>query len=87
MADHSTIITSITLLGINQENDLERLISDVMNQKVSPNALAESQELVKLGNALECLKNTLKLTVRKYPAIHTNYIISHCTTLQYNNNI
>ena len=22
-----------------------------------------------------------------YPAIHTNYIISHCTTLQYNHNI
>ena len=22
----------------------------------------------------------LKLTFRKYPAIHTNYIISHCTT-------
>ena len=22
----------------------------------------------------------------KYPAIHTNYIISHCTTLQYNHN-
>ena len=26
----------------------------------------------------------LKLTFRKYPAIHTNYIISHCTTLKYN---
>ncbi len=23
----------------------------------------------------------------QYPAIHTNYIISHCTTLQYNHNI
>ena len=23
----------------------------------------------------------LKLTFRKYPAIHTNYIITHCTTL------
>ena len=30
---------------------------------------------------------SLKLTFRKYPAIHTNYIISHCTTLQYNHNI
>ena len=29
----------------------------------------------------------LKLTFRKYPAIHTNYIISHCTTLQNNHNI
>ena len=28
----------------------------------------------------------LKLTFRQYPAIHTNYIISHCTTLQYNHN-
>ena len=45
-----------TLLGINQDNELERLISDVMNHKVSPNALAESRELVKLVNALECLK-------------------------------
>ena len=49
-----------TLLGINQGKDLERLTSDVMNQKVSPNALAESQELVKLDNTLACLKNTLK---------------------------
>ena len=28
----------------------------------------------------------LKLTFRQYPAIHTNYIISRCTTLQYNHN-
>ena len=45
-----------TLLGINQGQNLERLTSDVMNldrltsdvmnQKVSPNALAESQELI-----------------------------------------
>ena len=28
----------------------------------------------------------LKLIFRKYPAIHTHYIISHCTTLQYNHN-
>ena len=41
-----------TLLGINQGKYLERLTSDVMNQKVSPNALAESQELVKLDNTL-----------------------------------
>ena len=26
---------------------------------------------------------SLKLTFRKYPAIHTNYIITHCTTWQY----
>ena len=30
---------------------------------------------------------SLKLTFWQYPAIHTNYIISHCTTLQYNHNI
>ena len=29
----------------------------------------------------------LKLTFRKYPSIHTNYIISHSTILQYNHNI
>ncbi len=40
------------LIGFNQGKDLERLTSDVMNQKVSPNALAESQELVKLDNTL-----------------------------------
>ena len=53
-----------TLLGLNQDNELERLISDVMNHKVSPNALAESRELVKLGNTLECLKDTLRSTSR-----------------------
>ena len=30
------------LIGINQGKYLERLTSDVMNQKVSPNVLAES---------------------------------------------
>ena len=30
---------------------------------------------------------SLKLTFRKYPAIHNIYIISHCTTLKYNHNI
>ena len=29
----------------------------------------------------------VKLAFWQYPAIHTNYIISHCTTLQYNHNI
>ena len=29
----------------------------------------------------------LKLKFIKYPAIHTNYIISHSTTLPYNHNI
>ena len=33
------------------------------------------------------LGSALTLTFRQYPAIHTNYIISHCTTLQYNHNI
>ena len=51
-----------TLLGINQGKHLERLTSDVMNQKVLPNALVESQELVKLDNTLEWLKNTLRST-------------------------
>ena len=48
------------LFGITQGKDLERLTSDDMNQKVSPNVLAESQEFVKLDNTLACLKNTLR---------------------------
>ena len=51
-----------TLLGINQGKYLQRLTSDVMNQKVSPNDLAESQELVKLDNTLKCINNTLRST-------------------------
>ena len=35
-----------------------------MNHNVLPNALEESRELVKLDNALECLKNTLRSTSR-----------------------
>ena len=53
-----------TLLGLNQDNELERLISDVMNHKVSPNAFAEWREHVKLGIALECLKDTFSSTSR-----------------------
>ena len=33
------------------------------------------------------LFRSLKLKFRKYPSIHTNYIISHATILQYNHNI
>ena len=29
----------------------------------------------------------LKLKFSQYSSIHTNYIIPHCTTLQYNHNI
>ena len=32
------------------------------------------------------LTQVLKLTFRQYPAIHSNYILSNCTTLQYNHN-
>ena len=45
---------------VNQENVWkDSSLSDVMNQKVSPNALAESHEFVKLVNALDCLKKSL----------------------------
>ena len=30
---------------------------------------------------------SLKLKVRKYPAMHTNRMLYHCTTLLYNHNI
>ena len=53
-----------TFLGLNQDKELERLISDIMNHKISPNARAESRELVKLGNALECLKDTFRSASR-----------------------
>ena len=32
------------------------------------------------------VERRLKLTFMQYPEVHTNYIISHCTTLQYNHN-
>ena len=38
------------------------------------------------GTILSC-SDKLKLKLRKYPSIHTNYIISHSTILQYNHNI
>ena len=40
------------------------------------------------SNSSSCVSSaSLKLTFRKYPSIHTNYIISHSTILQYNHNI
>ena len=43
---------------------------------------------IKFGNIdLEQVEPfVLKLKFRKYPSIHTNYIISHSTILQYNHN-
>ena len=38
-------------------------------------------------NRLESWQKVLKLKFSQYSSIHTNYIIPHCTTLQYNHNI
>ena len=37
-------------------------------------------------NSLVDIIVTLKVKFRTYPSIHTNYIISHSTILQYNHN-
>ena len=43
---------------------------------------------VKNVSSVEMFKTSyLKLNFSQYPSIHTNYIISHCTTLWYNHNI
>ena len=56
----------------------------------------QAEDGTRLTNIKDCLCRwkdhfndllKLKLTFRQYPAIHTNYIISHCTTLQYDHNI
>ena len=38
-------------------------------------------------NKLMLRASNLKLQFRKYPAMHTNRMLYHCTTLQYNHNI
>ena len=40
-----------------------------------------------LANASYIWYQDVKGNIMHYPAINTNYIISHCTTLQYNHNI
>ena len=35
----------------------------------------------------EKLTGILKLNLSQYPAIHTTYMLHHCTYLQYNHNI
>ena len=37
-----------------------------------------------LRDAAEVISSPLKLKFGQYSSIHTNYIIPHCTTLQYN---
>ena len=46
-----------------------------------------SFELDKLSRWFQANKLSLKLKLSKYSSMHTNYIIPHCTTLQYNHNI
>ena len=43
--------------------------------------------LTPMNQVHSIMQVALKLTFRKYPSIHTNYIISHSTILQYNHNI
>ena len=49
-------------------------------------ALIDGNDKMKNKTATECW-NIVKLNFSQYPSIHTNYIISHCTTLCYNHNI
>ena len=42
--------------------------------------------IIKIQQLYRLLVLSLKLKIRKYPSIHTNYIISHSTILQYNHN-
>ena len=44
-------------------------------------------EFILANIVTEHLPETLNLKFMKYPAIHTNYIISDSTTLPYNHNI
>ena len=46
-----------------------------------------SSVLVRFLPMMQVFVSNLKQKVRKYPSIHTNYIISHSTILQYNHNI
>ena len=50
-------------------------------------ALIQCCRQVKLLYIIVQFTITFKLKFRKYPSIHTNYIISHSTILQYNHNI
>ena len=58
------------------------------NTDVSDNDITVSSninnELDKIGEWLAANKLSLKLKFSQYSSIHTNYIIPHCTTLQYN---
>ena len=56
------------------ENDLEYEIHKL-----------EMKLIARISTVL-CMRD-LKLKFSQYSSIHTNYIIPHCTTLQYNHNI
>ena len=50
--------------------------------------LATKYVIIRFSRPLShCRGQGLKLKFRKYPSIHTNYIISHSTILPYNHNI
>ena len=74
----SSVILFYTVLSLRLWLILSCLSMAANVETRRPNLLNRSYVLAKHG---------LKLTIRKYPAIHTNYIISHCTTLLYNHMI
>ena len=87
LLDNDMIVTS---------NEIEEIIKDLACNK-SPGLDGISRERIKFaGQQLPVLlstfmsavlvhgyvpKSMLKLNFSQYPSIHTNYIISHCTTL------
>ena len=53
----------------------------------SPLSSSQGEGIPQSGNIRVEAMSILKLNFSQYSSIHTNYIISHCTTLQYNQNI
>ena len=72
---HSTEYAALELV--------DRIITQMDIKEVPINIVLD------LSKAFDTIDHTilLKLKFSQYSSIHTNYIIPHCTTLQYNHNI
>ena len=73
---------------IGGEGSIHSFIANVFPKFSHNNDIQYSEkENAELKQLINAFPQQLKVTFRQYPAIHTNYIISHYTTLQYNHTI
>ena len=85
--DYGITVGAIAFLGITGFLVLDALFDNISSVQRRLHIVIADIAFSGTPLAVERILHLLKLKCMQYSAIHTNYMISHSTTLQYNHNI